>query len=116
MTESEYISALQARWPFEGDATLETLAFADEAVQAFPLSACLWVMRGDLIQLGPESSSHSLEEALHSYQQAIAIDPQFADAWDEIGHYHDAILNDETAARKFFQEALLQNLWVRAVS
>ena len=36
MTESEYISALQARWPFEGDATLETLAFADEAVQAFP--------------------------------------------------------------------------------
>jgi tetratricopeptide (TPR) repeat protein len=62
-------------------------------------------MRGNLIQLGPESCPHPLEDALHSYQRAMEIDPKFAEAWDEIGHYHDAVLGDEAAAKKFLQEA-----------
>ena len=107
MTENDYISDLRARWPRDdtSDASLETIAVADEAVRAFPLSARLWERRGCLIQLGPESCPHSLEEALRSFQRAVEIDPQFADAWDEIGHYYDAVLDDEKTAQEYFEKA-----------
>jgi tetratricopeptide (TPR) repeat protein len=105
MTEDDYISQLRAGWPKDSDTSLAVIALADEAVRAFPQSARLWLMRGDLIQIGPKSCPHPLEEALRSYQRAIEIDPQFVDAWDEIGHYHDAVLADETGAQKYFREA-----------
>ena len=107
MTEDDYISDLRARWPHDdaSDATLEIIAVADEAVRSFPLSARLWEMRGRLIQLGPESVPHPLEESLRSFQRAVDIDPQFADAWDEIGHYYDVVLDDEKAAREYFDKA-----------
>ncbi|HEY5505552.1 MAG TPA: hypothetical protein VIK28_10385 [Sedimentisphaerales bacterium] len=107
MTEDDYISDLRTRWPHDdaSDASLETIAVADEAVRAFPLSARLWEMRGCLIQLGPESLPHPLEESLHSFQRAVEIDPQFADAWDEIGHYYDAVLDDEKTAQEYFEKA-----------
>jgi tetratricopeptide (TPR) repeat protein len=107
MTEDDYVSDLRARWPRDdvSDASLETIAVADEAVRAFPLSARLWDMRGCLIQLGPESCPHPLEESLRSFQRAVELDPQFADAWDEIGHYYDAVLDDEKTAQEYFDKA-----------
>lgn len=105
MTEDDYISRLRADWPKDSDASLELIAFADEAVRIFPQSAPLWVLRGDLIQLGPETCPHSLAEALRSFQRAIEIDPQFAEAWEEIGHYHVAVLADEAGAERYFREA-----------
>jgi tetratricopeptide (TPR) repeat protein len=105
MTEDDYILDLRARWPRGGDASLAVIALADEAVRAFPLSARLWVMRGDLIQLGPGDCSHPLEESLRSYQRAIELDPQFAEAWDELGHYYDAVLGDEKTAQEHFEKA-----------
>lgn len=53
MTEKDYIAELRARWLRDCDATLEIIALADEAVRAFPRSARLQCIRGDLIQLGP---------------------------------------------------------------
>jgi hypothetical protein len=105
MTESEYISRLRAGWPQDSDASLEVIALADEAVRAFPLSPRLLVMRGNLIQLGPESCPHPLEEALHCYRRAVEIEPHFAEGWEEIGHYYDAVLDDEDGARPYFERA-----------
>jgi hypothetical protein len=62
-------------------------------------------MRGDLIQLGPKECPHPLDEALTSYRRAVELDPQCAGAWESIGHYHDAVLDDESAAEPFFAEA-----------
>jgi len=105
MTEHDYISRLRAGWPQDRDASLEVITLADEAVRAFPQSARLWVMRGDLIQMGPESCPQPLEESLRCYQHAVEADPQFAEAWEEIGHYHDAVLDDEEGARPYFDRA-----------
>jgi hypothetical protein len=105
MTEDEYISALRMRWPQDCDAALEVIALADEATRFFPKSAPLWLMRGELIQLGPPSCPHPLTESLVSYERAIELDPNFADAWEEIGHYHDAVLDYEKTAQRSFQEA-----------
>ena len=105
MSENDYITELKARWPQTSDASLETIALADEALRAFPQSPRLWCIRGDLIQLGPKSSPHNLDDALACYQRAIEIAPQFVEAWESIGHFHKAVLDDEATAQRFFSEA-----------
>ena len=105
MSEQEYIDRLKSMWPHDCDASLELLALADKAVSAFPRSTRLWCMRGDLIQLGPKENPHPLDEALACYRRAAQLDRHCAEAWDEIGHYHDAVLDDESAARPFFTKA-----------
>jgi hypothetical protein len=106
MTEQEYISALEAGWPrtHSDEVSLDTMALTDEAVRVFPLSPRLWVMRGNLIELGPESTPHTLLDALACYQRAVEIDPTFVEAWEELGHYHDVVLSDESAAQRYFRE------------
>jgi tetratricopeptide (TPR) repeat protein len=105
MTEDEYISELKKRWPRQGDATLETIALADEAVRTFPLWPRLWCILGNLIELGPENCPHSLDDALASYKRAIEIDPLFAEAWEEAGYFYHNVLDDEPAAQPYFREA-----------
>jgi tetratricopeptide (TPR) repeat protein len=104
MTENDYIEELQKRWPRRGDAALEVIALADEATRAFPRSPKLWCMRGDLIQLGP-GNSPSLDDALASYKRAVEIDPQFVEAWEEIGNFYHNVLDEEDKAKPYFHEA-----------
>jgi tetratricopeptide (TPR) repeat protein len=86
------------------EATTETIALADEAVLVFPNSPKLWCMRGDLIQLASESCSHSLEDAEACFLRAIDIDPSFAEAYEELGHFYDAVMDDEKRAESYFAE------------
>jgi tetratricopeptide (TPR) repeat protein len=105
MTEGQYIQRLKDLWPRDTDASLEAIALADTSVSAFHGSARLWCMRGSLIQLGPEQCPHPLDEALASYRRAVELDPEFAEAWEELGHYYDAVLDDESGAEPFFERA-----------
>jgi tetratricopeptide (TPR) repeat protein len=105
MTENDYIEELKKRWPRTDDAALEVIARADEATCAFPRSPKLWCMRGNLIELGPENSPYSLDDALTSYKRAIEIDPQFVEAWEEIGYFYRNVLDDEDNAKPYFREA-----------
>lgn len=105
MNEQEYIERLKEMWPHGCDASLESIALVDEALSAFPCSIPLWCMRGHLIQLGPKECPHPLDEALASYRRVAELDPQCAEAWDEIGHYTDAVLADEAGAAPFFEKA-----------
>lgn len=108
VTEEDYITKLMARWPRREDSDevlLATIALADEAVRSFPQSPQLWCIRGDLIQLGPESCPHSLDDALACYWRATEIAPQFVVAWVSLGHFHSAVLDDEAAAQRCFSEA-----------
>src|SRR5258708_11174332 len=105
MTEEDYFAELRKRWPRRGKATTETIAFADEATRAFPRSPKLWCMLGNLVELGPENSPNSLDEALASYKRAIEIDPQFLQAWEDIGDFYCNVLKEEDKAKTYFYEA-----------
>lgn len=104
MTENDYIEELKKRWPRKGKATLETITFADEAIRTFPRSPKLWCMRGNLIELGRENSPHTLDDALASYKHAIEIDPQFIQAWEDIGYFYRNVLDEEDKAKPCFHE------------
>jgi tetratricopeptide (TPR) repeat protein len=111
MEESAYIEKLKSLCPTEDEeASSEVLALADEAVRAWPESSKLWCMRGDLIQLGAEDLPYELAEALASYERAIAIDPRCVEAYKEIGHFYDVVMDDVESAKPFFrQAAILKN-------
>ena len=111
MEETAYIEKLKSLYPEEGlEASNQALALADEAVRAWPESPKLWCMRGDLIQLGAEDIPHDLADALASYERAIAIDPKCVEAYEEIGHFYDAVMDDAERAKPFFrQAAVLKN-------
>jgi tetratricopeptide (TPR) repeat protein len=111
MDETAYIERLRSLYPAEGEeASNHALAVADEAVRAWPESSKLWCMRGDLIQLGAEDIPHDLAEALASYERAIAIDPKCVEAYEEIGHFYDSVMDDADRAKPFFhQAAVLKN-------
>lgn len=106
MNEDEYIARLRAHWPRGDDVESSPMAidFADEAVKAFPRSARLWVLRGNLIEMGPETYPYPLEESLTCYKRAIEIDPRFAEAWEDAAHFYDAVLDDEAGAALYFKE------------
>ena len=107
MKEAEYIEKLFASWPRNQDATNESLGLADEAVQAFPESPKLWVMRGNLIELGTGETAHTLDDVLASYERAVLIDPNFVEGWEEIGYFYDVVMDDEERAQEAFQKAKL---------
>lgn len=107
MTEQDYISAFRDRWPMgmPGSTSMETLTLADEAVLKFPASSRLWQLRGDLIHLGDGKSAHSLEEALHCYETALKLDPDYAEAHESIGYYLDVIDENFPCAEAAFLKA-----------
>jgi len=76
MTEADYIAEITKRWPStcSGEPTLETVQLTQEAVENFPHSARLWVMRGDLLQLIDFDYDIPLKESKYCYRQAIAAD------------------------------------------
>ena len=105
MKESDYIEKLFTLWPTEGETSADALALADEAVRAYPHSAKLWCMRGNLIELGPAGIPYGLEDALACYERAVVIDPNFAEGHEEIGHFYDAVMPNPSRARRAFREA-----------
>lgn len=105
MTESTYIEKLFDLWPTEGETSDEALALSDESVRAHPNSAKLWCMRGNLILLGPADMPYDLADALACYERAVSIDPNFAEGYEEIGHFYDAVVPDPLRAERAFREA-----------
>ena len=105
MTEEDYIARLQALWLQSGQVPRGALAVADEAVKAFPQSAMLWLMRGQLIAMGSEHDFHSPADARKSFEQAIELDPHFANAYQELGNYHASYGKDPETALIYFKKA-----------
>ena len=108
MNENYYIEKLKSLFPGKGEqASSQVLALADEAVRVWPESSKLWCIRGDLIQLGDEDTPHELADALACYERAIEIDPKCIEAYEEIGHFYNAVMDDTERAKPFFQQAAM---------
>ncbi|WP_338846240.1 hypothetical protein V8J88_21100 [Massilia sp. W12] len=107
MTEADYISEIERRWPSRcpGEPTRETIHLTKKAVEIFPKSAKLWVMRGNLLQLIDFECDIPLGESEYCYRQAIAADHFFAEAYEEMGYFLDVIMGKPRKAKRFFDKA-----------
>ena len=105
MDESDYIDRLEAMFPEEGEASAEAVCLAEEAVAAFPKCAKLWCLRGDLIQLSAVPG-YELEDARRSYEHALSVDARCAEAYESIGFFEDAGMDDPQAAEPAFRQAI----------
>lgn len=108
MTEDEYFGLIRGQWPeSEGEeASGELVQLVSQALAKYPHSPRLLVMRGDLIQLSPDSPGIHIEEALECYRKAIEIDPRYIDGWTSIGYFLDVIADDFRAAEDAFRRAI----------
>lgn len=108
MSELEHIEKVFAVWPrresADGDAAVP-LRLVEEALLQHPASAKLHCMKGDLIQLS-DGLSYQLEDALASYERAVEVAPDFSEAHEAIGYYHDLHTHDFERAERAFRLAL----------
>ncbi|EEF62936.1 hypothetical protein [Pedosphaera parvula] len=106
MTESDYIKKISYQWPrMRAKSADDLLPLVEEAIRAYPTSAKLHCMRGDLIQLS-DGPGYGLEDAAASYEQALKVDANFAEAHESIGYYCDVISHDLQLAEAAFRRAI----------
>lgn len=108
MNEDEYIAAIGARWPSDSasnEPSTATIRLADDAVSAFPASAKLWVMRGDLLQLSDVDTGYALVESERSYRTAIKVDPGFIEGYRELAYFLDVVMGKRRKAKRYFDKA-----------
>ena len=81
------------------------LAEIEDELQRQP-SAELWILRGgDAIQLS-DGKFRNLQDAEASYHEALAVDPESADAYESLGYFTYAVKDDARGALPFFQRAI----------
>lgn len=68
-------------------------------------SAALWILRGDLIQLS-EKCLYELSEAERSYLEACRLAPSDYEAYEELGHFYDSVMDEPARAIDFYRNAI----------
>lgn len=105
MSEDEVIDEIWKVWSAGG--VEEALALTEKAIDAFQSSAELLCLFGDLIQLSKKPAGrYTSADALSAYEKAAALDPGWAEAFEEIGHYCDVYKNDFLRAEAAFRRAI----------
>jgi tetratricopeptide (TPR) repeat protein len=106
MTESDYIQKNLEQWPRAQSASAaESLRLVEEGLSAFPKSARLLCMKGDLIQLSDEPR-YELADALRCYQRAAELAPESPEAFESLAFFFDAIESDLAQAESAFRRAV----------
>jgi hypothetical protein len=89
LSESEYLRRLEALAKYP-DQSLACRA-AEEALQAFPNAAQIWLLRGRLLAMRFADGEQVESEIRCSFEKAAELDPNMAEAWEELANYHDGI-------------------------
>jgi tetratricopeptide (TPR) repeat protein len=58
------------------------------------------------IQLFDVEAQYEFADILHSYQQAVAVDTSFGEAYESIGYYYDVLEEDLSMAEMAFRKAI----------
>lgn len=104
MSEDEYLSALRPSAESNGSVTLQTLFVADNAVTQFPESSELWLLRGRVYCLALGSVDRT-GDVIHSFEQAIRLNPRNAEAYRDLGDFYDGFLDDPVRAMTYYRKA-----------
>jgi Tfp pilus assembly protein PilF len=103
MTEAEFIARLTPHLPKGCSASDEALTLVTEAVRAFPESAALWLLHGQVTFCALDNDVS--DTAVRSFEMAIALDPRLADAHEALGHYYDGMKDKPEKAMAYHAKA-----------
>ena len=106
MTEWEIIETVRAQFAGEEPPGPDALRMVEEGLRSFPRSARLWILRGDLIQLSDDDRSYCLDDVPASYQKALECDPENGEAYESIGYFLDAVMDEPAKAEPYFRKAI----------
>lgn len=100
------IADIRRRVADAGEATVDDIDEIDAILDAEGPSVEMLILRGQLIQLVADGGEDDLEEAFLCYQQAIELDPDSAEAHEEIGHFLDDVADEPAEAVSYFRKAI----------
>ena len=106
MTEAEIIEAIRWEVAVHEKATAAALDMLEEGLKRFPTSARLWILRGDLIQLGDVDLRYRPDDALASYRKALEHEPDNVEAYESIGRFLDAVQDNPAEAEFYLRKAI----------
>lgn len=106
MTEAEIVRSIREAVAVHEKATAATLRMVEEGLQRFPTSPQLWILRGDLIQLSDQDEQQSADDVLASYRTALEYEPGSAEAYESIGRFLDAVLDEPGEAESYLRKAI----------
>jgi hypothetical protein len=103
LSESEYLRRLEALAKYP-DHSL-ACRVAEEALRAYPNSAQIWLLRGRLLARRFADGEPVESEIRCSFEKAAELDPNLAEAWEELASYHDGIRDDPKTAMSCWEKA-----------
>ena len=103
MTEDEYVEEI---WRLRIAKEFEkALNLTERAVETYQNSAELQCWFGELILLSDETR-YRAADALSAYEKAVALDPEWAEPYENIGYLYDTYFNDFGQAESAFRKAI----------
>ncbi len=106
VSEEAWLERIRQQIPEEGDVPGALVAVADQALDAFPRSMELWLLRGHLILLGDDDPRRELEDARQSYERALEIAPDDPEPHNELGYWYDVWDEQLELALSYFERAV----------
>ena len=101
----EAIDSIKQRVHDRGFAEVTDVREVERIAERDP-SAELHLLIGDLIQLLDEPGNYRLEDAERAYLSALKISPKEASVLISLGNFYDAVMDDPTRAKPFFEAAV----------
>ncbi len=100
------IEEIRQRLPEDAEVPSCFVHECDALLSRFPKSTALWCFRSMLIQAGEDDGSYDLEDAKHSLEKALEINPDSQEANEELGWYLYAIEDNSSASEPYFRTAI----------
>ena len=102
---SEFARRIRREITSAEEASTSIIAEIDDELERAP-SAELWILRGDAIQLCDDEEAYDLEEAGASYERALELEPNNAEAFESLAHYTFSVLDDPAKSVELFRKAI----------
>ncbi|HEX4822914.1 MAG TPA: hypothetical protein VFV19_01240 [Candidatus Polarisedimenticolaceae bacterium] len=100
------LNRIRKRVAREGTATPDDIEELDAIVDQEGPTAERLILRGQLMQLVADEEPDALEEALACFRDAVKLDPESAEAYEELAHFLDDVADEPAEAETFFRKAI----------
>lgn len=106
MTEDHFIFQFQTAWPPKPDELPGLFKLSETAVACFPSSPRLLCIAGDLLRMQENIAGDAISKSISYYEKAIEADPDWSEAYEELGHVYDVYHNKFDHAISCFRKAI----------